>query len=77
MGTAADGLQLLGLVQRVRPVVVVADISVPALDGLVAIDRIKAIVPGAKVVILTQHHELMLAVEAFRRKASGYQVGHE
>ena len=67
-----DGRALLKSVEELRPDVVVTDISMPLLNGVDAVRQIKNIRPETKVVILTMHAEVQLAVEAFRAGASGY-----
>lgn len=67
-----DGRALLNAVEELRPDVVVTDISMPMLNGVDAVRQIKSIRPETKVVMLTMHTEVQLAVEAFRAGASGY-----
>ncbi len=67
-----DGRALLKSVEELRPDVVVTDISMPLLNGVDAVRQIKNIRPETKVVMLTMHAEVELAVEAFRAGASGY-----
>jgi len=72
VGTVADGRALLQAAQDLLPDVVVVDIGMPLLNGLDAGQQVKALLPAIKVVYLTQNRDPRLAVEAFRRKASGY-----
>lgn len=72
VGTVADGRALLQAAQDLLPDVVVVDIGMPLLNGLDAGQQVKVLHPAIKVVYLTQNRDPRLAVEAFRRKASGY-----
>jgi DNA-binding NarL/FixJ family response regulator len=72
VGTVADGRALLKAADELRPELVVVDIGMPLLNGLDAGERLKAAQPDVKVIYLTQNREPRLAMEAFRRKASGY-----
>jgi DNA-binding NarL/FixJ family response regulator len=63
---------LLKAVEELHPQVVVADISMPMLNGVDAVRQIKNIRPDTKVVMLTMHAETQLAVEAFRAGAVGF-----
>jgi DNA-binding NarL/FixJ family response regulator len=72
VGVVHDGRALLKAVEELRPQVVVADVSMPMLNGVDAVRQIKATRPETKVVMLTMHAESQLAVEAFRAGASGY-----
>jgi DNA-binding NarL/FixJ family response regulator len=72
VGTVADGRALLEAAGELSPDVVVVDIGMPLLNGLDACEQLKAVHPDTKVIFLTQNREPRFAVEAFRRKASGY-----
>jgi DNA-binding NarL/FixJ family response regulator len=68
----SDGRALLKVAGELQPDVVVVDIGMPLLNGLDAGEQLKALHPDIKVIYLTQNREPRYAVEAFRRKASGY-----
>jgi DNA-binding NarL/FixJ family response regulator len=68
----SDGRALLKMAGELQPDVVVVDIGMPLLNGLDAGEQLKALHPDIKVIYLTQNREPRYAVEAFRRKASGY-----
>lgn len=72
VGVVRDGRALLKAVDELRPDVVVADISMPMLNGVEAVRQIKNAHPDTKVVMLTMHAEPQLAVEAFRAGAVGF-----
>jgi DNA-binding NarL/FixJ family response regulator len=72
VGIVSDGRALLKAAADLKPEVVVVDIGMPLLNGLDAGEQLKALHPDMKVIYLTQNREPRLAVEAFRRKASGY-----
>src|SRR4030095_13997224 len=63
---------LLRPAATLKPELVFVDIGMPLLNGLDAGEQLKALHPDMKVIYLTQNREPRLAVEAFRRKASGY-----
>jgi len=72
VGCVRDGRELLAASEQLRPDVIVTDLSMPSLNGLDAIRRIKASRPDAKMIVLTMHADPDLAVQAFRAGASGY-----
>jgi len=72
VGTVSDGRALIKVAAELKPELVVVDIGMPLLNGLDAADQLKALHPEIKVIFLTQNREPRYAVEAFRRKASGY-----
>ncbi len=72
VGTVSDGRALLKAAAELHPELVVVDIGMPLLNGLDAGEQLKTLRPEIKVIYLTQNREPRYAVEAFRRKASGY-----
>ena len=72
VGTVSDGRALIKAAAELKPELVVVDIGMPLLNGLDAADQLKALQPKIKIIFLTQNREPRYAVEAFRRKASGY-----
>lgn len=76
VGTAGDGRELMAMAERLLPDVVVTDISMPLLNGLEAVRRLKKTLPSLKVVFLTMHGDVDFATEAFRVGASGYLLKH-
>jgi two-component system response regulator NreC len=71
---AADGHQLLDMVARHKPDVVVMDISMPNMNGLEATRRIRASYPNIKVVILTMHLDEEYVLQSLNAGAHGYVV---
>lgn len=72
VGAVSDGNRLVEAAARLRPDVIVTDISMPVLDGLQAIRRLKLERRDAKVIVLTMHADTGLVVEAMRVGAVGY-----
>ncbi|HKD08464.1 MAG TPA: response regulator transcription factor [Bryobacteraceae bacterium] len=81
VGTVNDGRALLDAAIRLKPDVVVTDISMPLLNGLDAVRQFKSSGVEAKVVFLTMHADAGLAAEAFRAGGSAFllkeSVGEE
>lgn len=67
-----DGWGLVSAAERLRPDLILADITMPMLNGLDACEKILKAGSSAKVVILTMHHDAIYAVRAFRIGASGF-----
>ena len=72
VGTVSDGQALIDEAERLRPDVVLVDISMPVLNGLDAVRRLTEKGNGAKVIFLTMHADDRLLAEAFRCGGSGY-----
>ena len=76
VGTVADGRALLAAAEKLRPDVIVADISMPLLNGIDAVRQIKKVHAEIKIVFLTMHPDVTYAVSAFEAGASGYVLKH-
>ncbi len=72
IGTAENGRALIEEVEKLRPNIVVTDISMPELNGIEATIQIKKIDPDIKVVLLTMHGDVTYATRGFDAGASGY-----
>jgi DNA-binding NarL/FixJ family response regulator len=71
-GEAGDGLELLELLEKSTPDMVILDLSVPRLRGLEAIKLIKGLHPEVKVLILTMHKSKEYLYQAMSNGADGY-----
>ncbi len=72
VGTACDGFDALQKMQNNLPDVVLMDIRMPNMNGVVATERIKAMHPDVKVVILTTFDDSDYILNAINHGASGY-----
>jgi DNA-binding NarL/FixJ family response regulator len=73
---AADGRELVTEIARLKPEVAVADISMPLLNGLEALQQAKRVRSRTRFVFLTGSPDVVLATQAFRLGASGYVLKH-
>lgn len=72
VGSVSDGAQLIEAARRLRPDAIVTDISMPGLSGLDVLARLKADRLNSRIIVLTMHHDVELAVRAVRAGAAGY-----
>jgi DNA-binding NarL/FixJ family response regulator len=72
VGFVSDGRALVEAAEKLRPDVIVTDISMPLLNGIDAIRQIRARRHDTRIIVLTMHHDTHLAAEAFRAGVSGY-----
>ncbi len=74
VGAVHDGQALLEAASKLRPDVVILDISMPVMNGLEAADRLKEAGSKAKVVFLTVHEDSDFVHESRAKGALGYVV---
>lgn len=74
VGEAHTGAQVLPLLGRTNPDVVLLDIRMPQLDGFACLDLIRKRYPKVKVVLLSVFSDPEHIQAALRRGASGYIV---
>ncbi|RPH79833.1 MAG: DNA-binding response regulator [Nitrospiraceae bacterium] len=72
VGTVEDGRALVEAAQKLRPDLILLDISMPLLNGLEAARQLRTVVPDSKLIFLTMHASPTYATEAFQAGASGY-----
>src|SRR5690606_13451828 len=72
VGEASDGSQVEQLVEEERPDVVVMDISMPAIDGIVATQILREKYPSLGIIVLTMFAEDSQVIRAIRAGADGY-----
>lgn len=76
VGVVEDGRALVAEARRLRPDVVVADVSMPQLNGIEALARIREEDAGARVVMLSMHQNPAYARRALEAGAAAYVVKH-
>ena len=74
VGAVEDGRALLKEAQKLRPDIILLDISMPLLNGLDAARQLRKLVPESKLIFLTMHATPTYATEAFKAGASGYLI---
>ncbi len=72
VGAVTNGDLLLEAAARLRPDVIITDISMPGLNGLEAVARLKAARAEVKIIVLTIHADAAVVAEAIRSGASGF-----
>ena len=72
VGAVTDGRALVEAAHRLKPDVIVADISMPQLNGLDACEELTGQLPDTRLIFLTVNEDPDVAAEAVRRGAAGY-----
>jgi two-component system chemotaxis response regulator CheY len=74
IGEASNGEQAISLYQDTRPDVVLMDITMPGMDGLTALEKIRKIDPAARVIICSALGQQRLIVQAIQLGAKDFIV---
>lgn len=72
VGSACDGRAAIREAQLVSPDVVLMDVAMPGMDGVEATRRIRAALPGTRVLMLTMFDDDATVLLAMRAGAAGY-----
>ena len=76
VGIVEDGRAMVDAARKLRPDVIVADISMPHLNGIDALATLKRDNPDVRVVFLTMHRDAAYARRALEAGASGFVLKH-
>lgn len=76
VGVVEDGRALIEAAQKLRPDVIVADITMPHLNGIDALVRLTRHNIQVRMIFLTMHTEVAYARRAIESGASGYLLKH-
>ena len=77
VGQAGGGLEAIELAGRLHPELVVLDLTMPDMDGLTALPRLREASPNAEVVVLTASEDDGNLLAAIRGGAAGYLLKSE
>jgi DNA-binding NarL/FixJ family response regulator len=77
IGEAGDGLELLQLLKKSSPNMVILDISMPNLNGLEATREIKKIYPHIRILLLTMHKKKEFIQQGIAKGADGFLLKEE
>ena len=69
---ARDGLELIRLVESLKPDIVMTDISMPRMDGITAISQIHALYPQVRLLVLSMYDTVDFVKRAVASGACGY-----
>ncbi|HEY7420969.1 MAG TPA: response regulator transcription factor [Gaiellaceae bacterium] len=77
VGEAADGATAIAAAERLQPDLVLLDLSMPGLDGLAALPRLRSAAPECEVVVLTASGTEENLLGAIQAGAAGYLLKSE
>ena len=74
VGEASDGIQAVELARKTRPDVILLDMVMPRQDGLTTIPKLRAIIPEARILVLSSFAESDRVYQAIKAGAIGYML---
>ncbi|HEU0247220.1 MAG TPA: response regulator transcription factor [Gaiellaceae bacterium] len=77
IGDARDGAHAIAQAETLQPDLVLLDLTMPEMDGLAALPRIREEAPACEVVVLTASDDEASLLAAIRAGASGYLLKTE
>lgn len=72
IGECGDGIQVIEFCNHTLPEIVLMDINMPVENGVTTTERLKAMFPNVKVIILSIHDDESYVFETLRKGATGY-----
>jgi DNA-binding NarL/FixJ family response regulator len=76
VGVVDDGQHMIDAARRLRPDAIVADVTMPLLSGIEALERLRKEGLEIPVVFLTMHRDVEYASRALEAGAAGYVLKH-
>ena len=76
VGVVQDGFEMVRAAETLRPDVIVADITMPHLNGIDALAQLRKVAPRTRVVFLTMHSDVAYARRALEAGALGFVLKH-
>lgn len=72
VGEAADGLEVVPIVQEVRPEILVLDLALPGLHGLDVMREVLRRMPSTRILVVSAFDRDDFVINAFKNGAAGY-----
>jgi DNA-binding NarL/FixJ family response regulator len=76
IGVVEDGRAMVEAAKALKPDVIVADITMPQLNGIEALEEVKKFNPNVRVIFLTMHRDVAYARRALEAGAVGFVPKH-
>ncbi|MDD5399344.1 MAG: response regulator transcription factor, partial [Dehalococcoidia bacterium] len=57
VGEASDGIEAVELAKKLRPAIIIMDVSMPRLNGIEATKQVKALYPNTAILVLTGYDD--------------------
>jgi DNA-binding NarL/FixJ family response regulator len=74
VGEAEDGIKAVKLIRKLKPDLVLLDLSMPKMGGISVMKDVKRELPDTRILLLTIHESDQYVLEAFEAGADGYCI---
>ena len=74
IGEAKDGIKAVKLIRKLKPDLVLLDLSMPKMGGISVLKDVKRELPDTRILLLTIHESDQYVLEAFDAGADGYCI---
>ena len=71
-GEAADGDEVTGMIEKVKPDVILLDLTMPKMSGIEVIKQVVPLFPKVRILIFSMHNNADYILSAVQNGASGY-----
>lgn len=72
LGEASSGIELMEMLIRLKPDIILMDVKMPGMDGLEATKEIKKLYPRIRILILTMYDDPQFIIHLLQAGANGY-----
>ena len=72
VGEASDGIEAIELAKKMKPEIIIMDVSMPRLNGIEATKQIKALYPNMAILVLTGYDDDEYVFALLEAGAAGY-----
>ncbi len=72
IGEAANGQELLDLLEGTQPNIVLMDLQMPVMDGFQATDHVQRLYPNVKIIVVSMHEEDRFIIHLLEKGVNGY-----
>ena len=72
VGEGTNGREAIELAEKLKPDIILLDLVMPEIDGIEATEKIRAVFPEARIIILTSFGEDTKIIPAIKAGAQGY-----
>lgn len=72
IGEATDGLQAVSIASHTQPDAIILDVEMPVMDGIQALEALRAAAPDAKIVVFSSRTEATTEASAFERGGDAF-----